>query len=355
MNHRSLMSISAAALAIVFTAVLLTPAASGQHVVKAGAAAVSIANDKSAGKAYVVKKTPDGAPDLQGYWTNNTYTPLERPNGVTKEFYTPAEAAEVAKKGAERDAGQLEATPGTVGDVHYDFTQFGLNKAQTDLTADLRTSMITDPANGKIPPYTAEAQKRLGGQRGGRGGGGGTNYDSVKGIPIGSRCIYQGAGPPMLPPGYNPGYQIVQGKDYVMILIEAGHEVRVIPTNGRPHPPEGVREWLGDSVGHWDGNTLVVETTNFNNRVNFRNATPNLKVTEKFTRTGDKTILYQFTINDPSTWETPWTAELPFTAIDGPIFEHACTEGNYGIANTLAGVRAQEKKAAETAAKKGGQ
>jgi hypothetical protein len=129
----------------------------------------------------------------------------------------------------------------------------------------------------------------------------------------------------------------------------------VVPTNGRPHAPEGVREWLGDSVGHWEGNTLVVETTNFNNRVNFRNATPNLKVTEKFTRTGDKTILYQFTINDPSTWETPWTAELPFTAIDGPIFEHACHEGNYGIANTLAGVRAQEKKAAETAGKKGGQ
>src|SRR5438132_1175181 len=264
MNHRLLVSMSATALAIAFTAVLLTPSiAAGQHVVKAGAAAIKIAADKTAGK-YVAKKTPDGVPDLQGYWTNNTYTALERPAGVTKEFYTPEEAVAAATRGAQREAAQIDEQVGTVGDVHYDFTQFGLNKSQTDVTASLRTSMITDPPNGKIPPYTADAQKRIGGQRGGRGGGGGTNYDSVKGIPIGSRCIYQNAGPPMLPPGYNPGYQIVQGKDYVMILIEAGHEVRVIPTNGRPHPPEGVREWLGDSVGHWEGDTLVVETTNFN-------------------------------------------------------------------------------------------
>jgi hypothetical protein len=176
----------------------------------------------------------------------------------------------------------------------------------------------------------------------------------VQNIVIGSRCIYQGAGPPMLPPGYNPGYQIIQGENYVMILIEAGHETRIIPLDGRPHPPKTVRQWLGDSRGHWEGNTLVVETTNFNDRVNFRGASENLKVIERFTRTADDTIRYQFTIDDPSTWEKTWSAELPFTKMDGPIFEHACHEGNYGIANTLAGVRAQEKREAEAAAAKKG-
>ena len=157
----------------------------------------------------------------------------------------------------------------------------------------------------------------------------------------------------MLPPGYNPGYQIVQGEGYVMILIEAGHEVRVIPTDNRQHAPQGVRSWLGDSRGHWEGNTLVVETSNFNGRVAFQGSSENLKVTERFTRADANTIKYEFTINDPSTWETSWGGELPFTKMDGPIFEHACTEGNYGIYNTLAGVRAEEKRAAEAAAKKG--
>jgi hypothetical protein len=215
--------------------------------------------------------------------------------------------------------------------------------------------MITDPVNGKIPPMTADGQKRAAERAADAAEKRKHTYDQVQNIVIGSRCIYQGAGPPMLPPGYNPGYQIIQGAGYVMILIEAGHEVRVVPLDGRPHPPETVRQWLGDSRGHWDGNTLVVETTNFNDKVNFRGASQNLKVTERFTRTGDDTINYQFTVNDPSTWEKSWSAELPFTKIDGPIFEHACHEGNYGIANTLAGARAEDKRAAEAAAKKGGQ
>jgi hypothetical protein len=354
MNHRFLMSVGAAALGLAFMAVLLTPsAAAGQtQVLKAGETAVTVAKTKAPVKPYVATKTPDGVPDLQGYWTNNTITPLQRANGVTKEFYTPEEFAAAAKRQADQD--EKQTTPGTVADVHYDFTQFGLDKSQTVLNGNMRTSLITDPPNGKIPPLTAEAQKRAGG-RGGRGGGGGTQYDTVKTIPIGSRCIYQGAGPPMLPPGYNPGYQIVQGKDYVMILIEAGHEVRVIPTDARPHAPQNVRSWLGDSRGHWEGNTLVVETTNFNGRVAFQGSTENLKVTERFTRTADDTIKYEFRIDDPATWETSWGGEVPFTKMDGPIFEHACHEGNYGIMNTLAGVRAEEKRAAEAAAKKGGQ
>jgi hypothetical protein len=354
MNHRFLMSMGVAALAIAFTAVLLTPSpAAAQQVLKAGPKAVAVADITNAApaKPFVVSKTPDGQPDLQGYWTNNTITPLQRPNGVTKEFYTKEEFLEAAKKQAQRD--EEQTTPGTVADVHYDFTQFGLDKSQTVINNNMRTSIITNPANGKIPPVTSEGQKRAA-EKAAERRGQGAQYDQVQNIPIGSRCIYQGAGPPMLPPGYNPGYQIVQGPGYVMVLIEAGHEVRVIPTDGRPHAPAGVREWLGDSRGHWEGNTLVVETTNFNGKVAFQGSSENLKVTEKFTRTAEDTIKYEFTINDPSTWETAWGGELPFTKMDGPIFEHACNEGNYGIANTLAGVRAEEKRAAEAAAKKGG-
>jgi hypothetical protein len=162
------------------------------------------------------------------------------------------------------------------------------------------------------------------------------------------------AGPPMMPPGYNPAYQIVQGPGVVMILIEMLHEVRVIPTDGRPHAPANVRSWLGDARGHWEGDTLVVETTNFNDKSAYRGASENMTVVERFTRLNDDEIRYQFTVTDPSTWERPWTAEMPFVKINGPIFEHACHEGNYGIANTLAGARLAEKKAAEEAKKGGG-
>lgn len=353
MKHRHLISFGAVALTVAVAALLVSPVpASAQQILKEGAAAVKVADSKTPAKPYVVPKTPDGVPDLQGYWTNNTIIPLQRPNGVTKEFYTKEEAIAAAKRQGERD--EEQTTPGTTADVHYDFTQFGLDKSQTVLTGNLRTSIITNPANGKIPPFTPDGQKRAAERQAEQNRLRGIQYDQVQNIVIGSRCIYQGAGPPMLPPGYNPGYQIVQGKDVVMILIEAGHEVRVIPTDSRPHAPETVREWLGDSRGHWEGNTLVVETSNFNGRVAFQGSSPNLKVTERFTRLDDDTIKYEFTVNDPSTWEQAWGGELPFTKMDGPIFEHACHEGNYGIANTLAGVRLAEKRAAEEAAKKGG-
>src|SRR5215475_631972 len=168
MNHRRLIG---AALAVVFVTVLFAPLAPAQstQVLKAGEKAVDIAKDKTPAKPYAVSKTPDGVPDLQGYWTNNTITPLQRPNGVTKEFYTKEEFIEAAKKQADRD--EEQTTPGTVADVHYDFTQFGLDKSQTVLNANMRTSIITNPSNGKIPALTAEAQKRAGGRGGQRGGG----------------------------------------------------------------------------------------------------------------------------------------------------------------------------------------
>jgi hypothetical protein len=349
MNRRFLVSLGITGLTIALAVVLLAPLPAAAQAQKA--AATPAAKSASAAKPWTVSKTPDGVPDLQGYWTNNSYTPLERPNGVTKEFYTLPELRQVEKKNAERE--EEQTTPGTVADVHYDFTQFGLDRSQTKLTDNLRTSVIVDPPNGKLPPTTQEGQKRAA-ERAAERKSQGAQYDKVQNIPIGSRCVYTNAGPPMMPPGYNPAYQIVQGPGYVMILIEMLHEVRVIPTDGRPHAPSTVRSWLGDSRGHWEGNTLVVETTNFNDKVAFRGASENMKVTERFTRTDEKTMRYEFTVNDPSTWEVPWTGEMPFVAINGPIFEHACHEGNYGIANTLAGVRAQEKRDAEAAAKKAG-
>ena len=340
--NRFLTSLGVTALAIGLMVALLAPIPAAAQAPKAAPAAA---------KPWTVSKTPDGVPDLQGYWTNNSYTPLERPNGVTKEVYTPAELKEAEKRSQARE--EEQTVPGTVADVHYDFTQFGLDRSQTRLTDNLRTSMIVDPPNGKLPPVNSEGQKRAAAKAAERRAQG-AQYDQVQNIPIGSRCVYTNAGPPMMPPGYNPAYQIIQGSGYVMILIEMLHEARVIPTDGRPHAPSGVRSWLGDSKGHWEGDTLVVETTNFNDKVAFRGASENMKVTERFTRLSDDQIKYEFTVNDPSTWEIPWTAQMPFVKIGGPVFEHACNEGNYGIANTLAGVRAEEKRAAEAAAKKAG-
>jgi hypothetical protein len=324
-------------------------------------------------------KTPDGQPDLQGFWTNNSYTPLQRPANVTKEFYTKEELVEANKRSAEREAAQTE--PGTTSDVHYDFSQFALDRSQTRLTGNLRTSVIVDPPNGQLPARVGAATAPAGGggrggARGGgggaapggargqgapaggaRGGGGGGQYDSVQNIPIGSRCIWtNSAGPIMMPPGYNPAYQIVQGPDAVIILIENQHETRVIPIDKTPHAPQAVRPWLGDSVGHWEGNTLVVETTNHNPRVltgTFAGTSEALKITERFTRLDADTIRYEFTVDDPKTWVQPWKGEMPFVKINGPIFEHACHEGNYGIANTLNAYRLEEKRAAEAAAKAG--
>src|SRR5262247_804569 len=259
-------------LALVLIAVFLTASpAAGQ--IKLGTKALNVAPAVS--KPWVVTKTPDGQPDLQGYWTNNTMAPLQRPTGVTKEFYTKEEFFEALKKQAELDG--EEATPGTVEDVHYDHSQFGLDRTQGLLTSNLRTSMIIDPPDGRIPPLTAEGQKRaadLAAEKKKQG----APYDQAQNLPFVTRCIYADA-VPMLPPAYNNTYQIVQSPGYVLILIEQLHEARVIPMDGRPHAPQNVRSWLGDSRGHWEGNTLVIETTNFNGKVAFQGSSQDLKVT----------------------------------------------------------------------------
>ena len=312
-------------------------------------AATPIAGQK---KGYTTPRTPDGQPDLQGFWTNSTYTPLERPDGITKEVYTPEEFAKIEKAAAEREGEQTE--PGTIADVHYDFTQFGLDRSQSTWARDLRTSLIVDPPEGKIPPLSTEGKKLAADRAAARKAMGAPN-DAVQNLPIGTRCIIMaGSGPPLMSSGYNANYQIVQSPGYAMILTEMIHDARIIPLdNGRPQPPQRLRQWVGASRGHWEGDTLVVETTNFNGKNPFRGSSENLRVVERFTRVADDGILYRFTVEDPSTWTKPWTAEERLQKTKGPIFEHACHEGNYDIANTLAGARAEEKRAAEEAAKKG--
>ena len=352
MRHRTSVA-TVVVLALVGAAWLTSePVLAGQGSGTRGVAAPASAPARAGApaKPYTPPKTPDGQPDLQGYWTNSTYTPLERPNGVTKEYYTPEEAVVAEKRAAERESEQTE--PGTVADVHYDFTQFGLDRSQSTIARSLRTSLILDPPDGKIPAMNAAGQKRTAERAAARKAMGG-QYDQAENMPIGSRCIIMaGAGPPMMNAGYNANYQIVQGSGYVMILTEMIHDVRIIPLDGRPAPPQSVRQWMGVSRGRWEGNTLVVETTNFNGKNPFRNASENMKVTERFTRVADDQVLYRFTVEDPATWDRPWTAEMPMAKTIGPIFEHACHEGNQGVANILAGARADEKRAAEAAAKK---
>jgi hypothetical protein len=294
-------------------------------------------------KGWTPSRTPDGQPDLQGTWTNATNKPLERPKELgAKEFYTAQEAAALAKKGF---LGERNAQPV----AHYDFSQYGMDAMQARFAPNLRTSLIVGP-EGRIPPLIPEAVKRNA-DRAAKAKG--HEFDGPENRSLMERCIVYGAleGPPMLPPMYNNNMEIVQGPGYVAILNEMYHDARIIPLDGRPHLPQNIRQWRGDSRGHWDGNTLVVDSTNFTAQTAFHGSSENLHVVERFTRTGKNTILYQFTVDDPATWAKPWSAELVMGPALGRIYEFACHEGNYGMANNLSGARAEEKKAAEEAAK----
>ncbi len=303
---------------------------------------------------YRAPRTPDGQPDLQGFWSNQTYTPLERRDGVTSAFYTEEEVAAIEGRAATRESAQTE--PGTIPDVHYDFTQFGLDRSQSALARNLRTSLIVDPPNGKLPPVNAEGRRRavdVAIERERIGG----RWDAAENNQLDDRCIIMaGAGPPMLNSGYNSNYQIVQAPGHVMILTEMIHDARVIPlrppgVDGADLPPDRVRQWVGMSRGHWEGETLVVETSNFNGKNPLRGSSGQMRVTERFTRVADDTIMYSFMVADEATWESPWTAEMPMQRTRGPLFEFACHEGNYGLYNTLVGARLEERQVAEEAAR----
>ena len=298
-------------------------------------------------KPWTLGHTPDGQPDLQGVWTNSTLTPVERPAVFEgKPTITEAEATAYEKRTTTDRNRDIRASDPEV-DVGRAYNELffdqGDRLARIDGTA--RTSMIIDPADGKIPALTPEAQTKMDGAR---------TYarlhpaDGPESRSLAERCIFWAtAGPPMLPGPYNNTYQIVQTPGYVMIYSEMIHETRVIPMDGRPHAPSTVRSWLGDSRGRWDGNTLVVDSTNFNGKTRFRGSDDNLHVIERFTRAGPDQILYRFTIEDSTAFTKPWTGETPLAAMSGPIYEYACHEGNYAMVDILAGARAEEKKAQE--------
>jgi hypothetical protein len=293
-------------------------------------------------------RTLDGRPDLQGIWTNATLTPMERPAAFAgKLTVSDAEAAvferhqqDELKAGDGKSDSDFHrrAGSGETGGYNALFIDRGSEMARVDGVK--RTSLIIDPPDGKIPPLTAEARDRLRSIR--RGG-----TDSVKDRSLSERCLIgfgSTAGPPMLPVLYNNNYQIVQTPDTVMILVEMVHDARVIRMNAS-HVPEGVRKWLGDSVGHWERDTLVVDTTNFNNHINFRGSSKNLHVIERFTRVDANTLLYKATIDDPTTFSRSWTIEYPFHATNDAIYEYACHEGNYSIVDILGGARKEEREA----------
>ena len=278
--------------------------------------------------------TIDGQPDLQGTWNFGSNVPLERPDNLgVKEFYTPQEAAENLKKGFRGDRA-------VTGGAHYDLAQFGLDPSQARYAPNLRTSLIIG-RDGKIPDETPAARQRDAADAAQQKG---HELDGPENRPLGERCIlFPTVGPPMLPFAYNNNLQIFQSAGYVAILQEIVHDVRIIPMDRRPHLPASIRQWRGDSRGHWEGNTLVVDTTNFRSKgAFFSSATESLHVIERFTRTAEDTLLYEFTVEDPATWVKPWTAQLPMLKDPNRIFEFACHEGNYGMPNTLSGARAQE-------------
>jgi hypothetical protein len=299
--------------------------------------------------AQAVPRTPDGHPDLQGTWTNATITPLERPDALAgKATLTDAEARVLEAKSvnelAEYDGkseGPLLTATGSAGTGGYNalFIDRGSEFARVDGVK--RTSLIVDPPDGKVPRMTADAGRRLASLYAGGG------FDSVKDRPLSERCLIgfgSTSGPPMLPVLYNNNYQIVQTPDHVLILVEMVHDARIVRMNATHASPE-VRLWLGDSVGHWEGDTLVVDTTNFTNKTRFRGSTENLHVVERLTRTDARTILYRATIEDPAAFARPWTIEYPFLATKGPIYEYACHEGNYSLVDILGGARKKEAEA----------
>ena len=288
--------------------------------------------------AWSTPRTAWGDPDLQGLWNNATTTTLQRPEALgLKEFLTNEEVAERDERvGAARntDRAPRPGNPGT-------YNEFWWERGRT--VANNRTSLIVDPPNGRLPALSAAGERRAEAQAQRRRDR--DQYDSWEERPLAERCIiYRGV--PAFPTGYNNNYRIAQTPGYVAILQEHIHDVRLIPMDGRPHVDEKLHQWLGDSRGRWDGDTLVVETTNFSDKALIRgiigDPSESLHVVERYTRVGPRMIDYEFTVTDPVTWTRPWSGSLPLTAFEGPMYEYACHEGNYALGNVLAGARANE-------------
>src|SRR5438876_9262281 len=324
---------------------------------------------KPAAKPYVPPRQTDGHPDLQGTYDLATLTPLERPAGM-KAVLTEDEAAKLERdvaarkeQGGQAISGERSAPPkggdgstGAAGGVGG-YNNFWLDpgSSYTIVNGERRTSLVIDPPDGRVPPLTPQARQRAlsrivrpqsdatesrdpGLEPAG-------SYDNPEQRPLGERCLLgfgSTSGPPALPDYfYNNLHQIVQTPDYVMILTEMVHDARIVLMNAQ-HLPKTIRKWMGDSVGRWEGDSLVIDTTNFTDKTRFRGASEDLHVIERFTRVAGNALLYRFTIEDPATWERPWTGEFTWPATDKPIYEYACHESNYALENILRGARRRE-------------
>jgi hypothetical protein len=292
----------------------------------------------STGKAAAAKKwrTPWGDPDLQGSWSNSTTTPLERPAKFAgREFMTAQELAE--QRAQEQAARNKNDEPGQA--------PTGFAWYEPDVLEG-RTSLIYDPPDGRMPALTPEGQKRQAElnaiyQRGRNNG----PFDGPEDAELRTRCVIRDA-LPRIPGAYGNSYEIVQAPGSVAIYHEAIHDTRIVPLDGRPHLDQSVRQWFGDPRGHWEGDTLVVETTNFNDQTSFQASTQNLHLVERWTRTADDRIDYSFTVSDPATWTKPWSAAIFWTKI-GPLYEYACHEDNIDMYGILTGARANDQKTSD--------
>jgi len=340
---------------VVLLAVLCATAASG--VVSTAAAQA-----RASGAEWEVPRTPDGHPDLQGNWTNQSMTPFQRRQDQESPVYTPEEVVEREQGYVDRaitaaQASDPDRPPPEPKNIisaadSYNNVYFESGNRVAVVNGEPRASLITFPSNGRIPALTPEAQARRAERREFRSEFG--QYDHPELRPLGERCLVSfgsNAGPPMLPNGgYNNNYTIVQTPLYVLFMAEMVHDARIIKIGDGPRLPPHIRPWMGDSWGHWEGDVLVVETTNIHPLQRFGgNSSENLTVIERFSRVDEETVLYQFTIDDPTTYTAPWGGEVPMQRFNDKLYEYACHEGNYALAAVLSGARYQERLEVEGA------
>lgn len=335
------MSYRLVAVSAIITAVSILPATlSGQTQVRTGKR--TVAAKSSSDRSWAPPRTADGQPDLEGVWTNATITPFERPAALaSKQFLTDSEAANLEEQAKENRVDRPPA-PGDVGGYNQSWFDSG-----TKVVSTHQTSLVVDPPDGRVPVRPeAEAKRDYNLAH---------NSDSYEYMSVWDRCITRGVPGGMFPAGYNNAYQIMQVPGYVFILYEMIHEPRIIPLDGRPHVPANIRQWNGDARGHWEGNTLVVDTTNYNDQgmIATSAATGRIKgipqsealhVVERFTRTAADTIQYEVTIDDRNVYTRPWKVAMPFTRNDDyRIYEYACQEGNHAVENVLRAGRALDQ------------
>ena len=358
MSHRSL----AAVLTVIAIGWLAPVAASGQSQARS-------ATDTS--PTWTPPRTPDGRPDLQGLYTTQTFTPLERPEHLAgKAFFTEEEAAALHQQFTAEGVDPLARSAINLDDVearetrlyqtnrddgtyvHYD-NELWLRTVVPKGLSSRRTSLITDPPDGQVPSLTPEATRLAAAAREARQQRGA--FDGYETRPFSERCYFWAHnGPPMLPTAYNDIHQIFQTPDYVVLFTEMNNGLpRIIPLDGRPFISDKIRQFPGDSRGHWEGDTLVVESKNFTDKTRFQGSSENLHVVERFTRVAADRILYEFTVDDPTSWTSPWSAEIPMVKTEGPMFEYACHEGNYDVRHLLEIYRNLEIQAAADASEPG--